>query len=123
MRQRSRRGDPQGPPHFVDGAARIWDNSSMLPRNQRMELLARAYVHAVIAQAGGICATPSPDYGVDLDVHSISEEGGTFTDEGAAFHLQLRSTTDAAYREADDAFHHDLDIKTYNFLRKADVRT
>ena len=94
----------------------------MLPRNQRMELLARAYVHAVVAQAGCIGAIPSPDYGVDLDVHSVSEEGGTFTDEGVAFHLQLRSTMDAAYREEDDAFHYDLDVKIYNFLRKPDVK-
>src|SRR5688572_979589 len=93
----------------------------MLPRNQRMELLSRAYIQAVVAHAGCTSAMPSPDFGIDLNIHRISEIDGSLTDEGAALHLQLKSTTEAAYRADEDAFHYDLDIKAYNFLRKSKV--
>lgn len=89
----------------------------MLPRNQRMELLSRAYVQAVVAQAGGLCASPIPDYGFDFNIHRVGLTDGRYTDEGAVMHLQLKSTTDAPYQEDADAFQYDLDVRTYNHLR------
>jgi Domain of unknown function (DUF4365) len=94
----------------------------MLPRNQRMELLSKAYVRAVVAFAGGICVEPIPDFGIDLTIHHVASETGQYTDEGALINLQLRSTTEATYDNDEDAYHYELDVKTYNHLRKTAVR-
>lgn len=89
----------------------------MLPRNQRMELLSRAYVQAVAAEAGGVCVAPNPDFGLDFSIHFVAHEGGFF-DEGAVVDIQLRSTTTAAFESTQQVFPYDLDVRAYHHLRR-----
>ena len=82
-----------------------------------MELLSRGYVQSVVTQAGGIIALPTLDFGIDFSVHRVAKDAGLYSDQGAAIDLQLKSTTDAVFRPDEDAYHFDLDVKAYNFLR------
>lgn len=70
----------------------------MLSRNQRMELLSRAYFQAVVAHAGGSLAVPMPDCGIDYGIHYVQDG----IDEGAVCYVQLKSTTAATYRADED---------------------
>jgi hypothetical protein len=98
-------------------------SAPMLPRNQRMELLSRAYVQALAANAGGVCVVPSPDYGIDFSIHQISCVDDRYCDEGSAKDIQLKSTTLSAFREDQNGFQYDLDLKAYNYLRRHPVQT
>jgi hypothetical protein len=89
----------------------------MLPRNQRMELLSKAYIRALAAQAGGLCVTPNPDFGLDFSIHFVAHDGGFF-DEGAVVDIQLKSTTTASFDASQQAHRFDLDVRAYNHLRK-----
>jgi len=51
----------------------------MLPRNQRMELLSRAYVRAVAAHAGFTCDDVESDFGVDLAIRAVEWENVDIT--------------------------------------------
>jgi hypothetical protein len=90
----------------------------MLPRNQRMELLSRAYFQAVVAQAGGSLAVPMSDCGIDYSIHCVRDG----IDEGAVCHVQLKSTTLATYRSAEDCFDYDLARKAFDFLSVSNVK-
>lgn len=94
----------------------------MLPRNQQMEYLSRMYVQAVVTQAGGICAEPRPDFGIDFGIHGVVHDQNHYSDDGAIAHLQLKSTTEAAYHADKDAYQYDLPVKNYHQLRKAVVK-
>ncbi len=69
----------------------------MTPQH-RQELLSRAYVYAVAGHAGMTCATPNPDYGIDLSLHEvrvrIRQRDGRkrFGASGRALDIQLKST-------------------------------
>jgi Domain of unknown function (DUF4365) len=94
----------------------------MLPITQRMELLSRAYFQAIVAQAGGTWAVPIPDFGIDFSIHHIGTSSHFHVDEGDLMHVQLKCTAAAQYREKDDCFIHDLEIKAYDFLRIPNVK-
>lgn len=95
----------------------------MLPRTQRMELLSKAYVRALVAQAGGICMEPVPDFGIDFTIHRVVKANNEYIDQGAALDLQLKSTAETEYRSDQDAFACDLEVKAYNFLRTDPVKS
>jgi hypothetical protein len=86
-----------------------------------MELLSRAYFQAVVAQAGGTCVAPTPDFGIDFDVHDVASDDGKFSDVGVVMHVQLKSTTEAVFVQERDIFQYDLEMKAYNSLRKHPV--
>lgn len=88
----------------------------MLTRNDRQEALCRAYVRAIAAQAGVICAEPEQDYGVDLCLRSVRTRGRRHLDAGGQFDLQLKSTTRAS--EDEQAILYDLDVTAYDDLRE-----
>ena len=90
----------------------------MLPRNQRMELLSKAYFQAVVTQAGGTCAVPIPDFGIDFSIHYIAANA----DEGVVCHVQLKSTTTVTYQLDEDCYLYDLEVKAYRFLQAVDVK-
>ena len=87
----------------------------MITKQHRQELLCRAYVHAIAAQAGLLCSRPDPDYGIDLSLRSVAVRGRRHLDTSLQVDLQLRSTTRATVTETDVKL--DLDVETYNFLR------
>jgi hypothetical protein len=88
----------------------------MLPRNQRQEALSRAYVRAVAAQAGVICNDVFQDYGIDLCLRAVGENGRRYSDLGDQFDLQLKSTTRAIINEAQILY--DLEVRDYDVLRR-----
>jgi hypothetical protein len=87
----------------------------MLPRNQRQELLSRAYVRAIAAQAGAVCSEPEQDFGIDLCLRSVRGRGRRITDAGGQFDVQVKSTTRANVTE--DEVRYDLSVKNYDDLR------
>ncbi len=89
----------------------------MLPKNHRMELLSKAYVRAVAAQAGFACDDVHSDFGIDLTVRNIALNGGRFVDLGPLVDIQLKSTTIAGVRYKNQEIHYDLTVKNYNDLR------
>ena len=90
----------------------------MLPRNQRMELLSKAYVRAVAAQAGCACDEIESDFGIDLSIRGILRENNQYLDEGGIVEIQLKSTSIAGRRFAAGEMHYDLPVRNYNHLRK-----
>lgn len=91
----------------------------MLTKPHRQEALCRAYVQAVAAQAGLSYSVPTPDYGIDLGLWAIEQHGTQYRDTGLQLDLQLRSTTRA--HVGDTEVTHDLDVRTYDFLRASPV--
>jgi Domain of unknown function (DUF4365) len=89
----------------------------MLPRNQRMELLSKAYVRAVAAHAGCSCDEVASDFGVDISIRRFEETEGNWYDVGSFLDLQLKSTTTAGIRVTADVIHYDLAVRNYNHLR------
>jgi uncharacterized protein DUF4365 len=87
----------------------------VITREHRQELLCRAYVHAIAAQAGLLSSRPDPDYGIDLSLRSVAVLGGRYRDTSVQVDLQLRSTTRASVTETEVKL--DLDVETYNDLR------
>jgi hypothetical protein len=87
----------------------------VITRQHRQELLCRAYVHAVAAQAGLLCSRPEPDYGIDLSLRNVAVLGRRHLDTSVQVDLQLRSTTRASVTKTEVKV--DLDVETYNYLR------
>ncbi len=91
----------------------------MITRQHRQELLCRAYVHAIAAQAGLLSSRPDPDYGIDLSLRSVAVLGRRHRDTSIQVDLQLRSTTRASVTETEVKM--DLDVETYNDLRTTET--
>jgi Domain of unknown function (DUF4365) len=91
----------------------------MLPQSQKQEALSRAYVRVIAAQAGVMCADVTPDFGIDMYLRDVEEDSGTFGDVGPQVDLQLRTATGAEVRDVEVAY--DIDIRTYNRLRRTPV--
>ncbi len=87
----------------------------MITRQHRQELLCRAYVHAIAAQAGLLCSRPEPDYGIDLSLRKVEVQGRRHLDTSVQVDLQLRSTTRASVTGTEVKV--DLDVQTYHYLR------
>ena len=83
----------------------------------RMEQLSRAYVQAVAAVCGCTCSRPEPDYGIDLVLRQVRLVGERFVPVGRQLELQLKSTTSATITA--DHVLYDLDVRTYDLLRRA----
>ncbi len=92
----------------------------MLPRNQRQEALSLAYVRSVAAQAGVMCSEFDEDFGIDLCLRAVDERAGQFFDSGDQLDLQVRSSTRAG--ESETAITYDLDVRTYDLLRREQPR-
>ena len=88
----------------------------MLPQSQRQESLSRAYVRVIAAQAGVIAGDVTQDFGIDMYLRAVEEESGIFSDLGPQIDLQLRTSTGAEVRATEVAY--DIDIRTYNRLRR-----
>ncbi len=88
----------------------------MMTREHRQEALCRAYVRAIAAQAGWICSQPEQDYGIDLCLRAVRIHGGSRSDAGGQFDLQLKSTTRASVTASE--IRYDLEVKTYDHLRE-----
>jgi hypothetical protein len=91
----------------------------MITTAHRMESLSRAYLQAVAAQAGLTYAVRAYDYGVDITLGEVREIGGIYAETGFTIDVQLRSSTRAQVREHEVGF--DLDVRTYDFVRREDV--
>lgn len=89
----------------------------MLPRNIRMELLAKAYVRAIAAQAGCACDEFESDFGIDILIRGIVHLDNRYVDSGGLLEIQLKSTTTASVRIADGLIHYELLRKSYDRLR------
>ena len=61
----------------------------MITRQHRQELLCRAYVHAIAAQAGLLSSRPDPDYGIDLSLRSVAVLGRRHRDTSIQVDLQF----------------------------------
>lgn len=82
-----------------------------------MEGLCRAYVQAIAARVGMLSSKPDPDFGIDLCLRAVQQDGTQYTDSGLQLDLQLRSTTRASI--TGDEIRYDLDVRTYNLLRQS----
>jgi hypothetical protein len=91
----------------------------VITRQHRQELLCRAYVHAIAAQAGLLSSRPDPDYGIDLSLRKVAVLGSRHRDTSVQVDLQLRSTTRASVTETEVRL--DLDVPTYNDLRASET--
>lgn len=87
----------------------------MLTRNHRQEALSRAYVQAIVAQAGLSYSVPSIDYGIDLSIRAIEVRGNRRTDASIQLDVQLKSTTRAVV--GGDHLSYDLSVRDYDNLR------
>ena len=88
----------------------------MLPRNQRQEMLSRAYVQIVAAACGMSCSTREMDYGFDITLHEIQEDGKRISETGFVLDIQAKSTS--APRWKSDELLFDVPIANYDDLRK-----
>ncbi len=91
----------------------------MLTKAHRQEALSRAYIHAIAAYSGMSCSVRSHDYGVDVTLYEVRELADGFYETGLRLDLQLRSTTRASI--GDDTIAFDLDVRTYNYLRRSEL--
>ncbi|MCB0200806.1 MAG: DUF4365 domain-containing protein [Anaerolineae bacterium] len=86
-----------------------------LPPTQRMELLQRAYVHAVVAHAGASAFRPEPDNGADLGISPVKRmPNGKYCNTGFQLYCQLKSTT--AFQYVGDEVIYDMEPQAYNKL-------
>jgi Domain of unknown function (DUF4365) len=90
----------------------------MLPRNQRMELLSKAYVRVIAANAGCSCHELESDFGIDLELRGIVWEDRRYLDIGVLVDAQLKSTTLNGVRITDDHIYYELTARNYQHLRK-----
>lgn len=90
----------------------------MLPRNHRMELLSKAYVHAVASYAGCGCDDVRSDFGIDLSIRAVSWSHGRFIDDGLLLDLQLKSTLAVSIRGTEDRIFYELAVRNYDHLRE-----
>src|SRR5262245_60439797 len=88
----------------------------MLPPNLLKEALCRAYVRAVAARAGVLYLDSLLDFGIDVHLREVEEDGGHHRGTGPQIDLQLKSTTRANTRE--EGVRYDLDVPAYNLLRR-----
>ena len=72
-------------------------------------------MHAVAAACGLTYTVRSKDYGIDLTLHDVVEQGGLYSESGFDLDVQLKSTTRAVETPAGVGY--DLDVRTYDFLR------
>lgn len=70
--------------------------------------------------AGCTCARPETDYGSDLTLRQIERFGKVFRPAGRNLDIQLKSTTIAALTPTEVVY--DLDVRTYDILRRATRR-
>lgn len=91
----------------------------MLTKNHRQESLSRAYIQAIAARAGMSCSFRDFDYGIDVTVHGILQQGRRYAETGHNLDIQAKSTTAAAVTET--TIQYDLDVKNYDDLRDPDV--
>jgi hypothetical protein len=91
----------------------------MITTAHRMESLSRAYVQAVAAQAGLTFSFRVYDYGTDVTLSEVREVDGVHAETGFLIDVQLRSSTLAEVR--DQAVVYDLDVRTYDYLRREDA--
>lgn len=88
---------------------------SALPDSHVKEYLHRAYVSAVVAQAGYTCEFSTADYGVDACISRVRElPGGKFTKDGVHLNVQLKATQN--YRQNALEIRYDLDADAHNRL-------
>ncbi|MCI0455505.1 MAG: DUF4365 domain-containing protein [Gemmataceae bacterium] len=92
----------------------------MLTKEHRQEALCRAYVQAVVAQAGLSYSFLANDYGIDLSLRAFKKRDQRHTDAGIPLDIQLKSTTRAEVREAHVVY--DLEVKAYEDLRDPEAR-
>jgi hypothetical protein len=91
--------------------------AAMITTAHRMESLSRAYLQAVAAHAGVNVLYQLFDYGTDVSLRAVDVRDGRYEDAGEVVDVQLRSTTRAIVR--DDAIAYDLDVRTYEYLRRS----
>lgn len=88
----------------------------MITSQQREEGLSRAYVQAVVTQAGMTVTWPQSgdDYGVDGTIRQVTNRGSRLLTHGFALDFQLKATT--TWEQTGDEIVYDLAAKTYNDL-------
>ena len=88
----------------------------MITVQHRKEGLSRAYVQAVVSQAGMTVTWPQSgdDYGVDGTIRQIVDRGDRLLTQGFALDFQLKATT--VWEQKNDEIIYDLEAKTYNDL-------
>jgi hypothetical protein len=88
----------------------------VLTRNHRQEALCRAYVQAIAACCGMTTSTPQPDYGIDLSLHDVERRKGRHEESGHNIDVQAKSTSQAGV--SDSVIRYDLDVRSYDLLRR-----
>ncbi len=91
----------------------------MLTRNHRQEALSKAYVHAIAAKCGLSCWFPDFDYGIDVSLRTVKQQGERSSDTHSVLDIQLKSTTRASVSKK--YIWYDLEVKTYEDLRDVSV--
>ena len=89
----------------------------MLIRSHRQEALSRAYIHAIAARCGLSCSGRDYDYGMDLSVHEVRQEGDRYRETGYRLDIQLKSTTAALATPSEIVY--DLEVRAYDDLRES----
>jgi hypothetical protein len=92
----------------------------LLTKNHRQEALSRAYIQAIAARAGMSCSFREMDYGIDVTVHEIGQQGRRYCETGFRIDFQAKSTSATALTDASVLY--DLEVKAYDDLRAAPAR-
>ncbi len=86
---------------------------------RKMESLQKAYVNAVVANAGKSCEEPTIDAGIDLRVSDLIQDPDNpnrYEDGGVVFNCQLKASTRCSFKDNNLLF--PLKVRDYNKLVK-----
>lgn len=83
--------------------------------SHRQEDFSRAYVQAIVAQAGMIVGTAAQDYGIDLSIKLLARRANRVMDSGYRLDVQLKSTS--SFSADNEHVLYDLEVRNYDDLR------
>lgn len=86
---------------------------SITPQHQK-EALSKAYIRAVIAQAGFNIGFEEFDYGIDGTIKDVIDRNGRYCDTGFGINFQLKSSSNVVFEQGHLVY--DLESKNYNDL-------
>lgn len=89
-----------------------------LPLQHRQEKLSIAYISAVAAMAGYMCQTIEQDYGTDVEIGIIEQNGIERLDTGHRLSVQVKASYDYSISGSDIIY--DLKVRNYNLLSMVD---
>jgi uncharacterized protein DUF4365 len=91
----------------------------LLSSPHRQEALSRAYIQAVAARCGMSSSTHDFDYGLDVTLHELTQQGQRVVPSGYRLDIQAKSTVNAEMDS--ESVRYDLKARNYGWLREPNV--